>query len=462
MRAAFRRRPRLPAPSHKCRKGGRTALGWRVLPPAPAGRCLACEFLLADPDLARPGGLLTHRPFLSFLGSRALSSMGFQGTGVAVGWLVYDQTRSAFDLGLIGLCQFLPMVVLTFVVGHVADQFDRRRIALVCQIVETLTLAVVTLGVWQGWLGVGGVFVAMALLGSTQAFERPTMAALLPAIVPADTLPRAIANSTSAMQTALVLGPALAGALYGVAPVVPFVVATLLFAGASLSMIAIRHVGFVPKREPVTLSAVFAGAAFVRSKPVMLGTISLDLFAVLLGGATALLPVYARDILVTGPIGLGLLRTAPAIGAVVMSLVLARFPLRTRVGATMLWAVAVFGLATIVFAVSTSVVLSIAMLLVLGAADTISVVVRSSLVQLLTPDAMRGRVNAINSLFIGTSNQLGEFESGLLASAVGPVWAVALGGLGTLLVVLAWTRLFPALPKVQTFNDPVPDAPAVT
>jgi len=399
------------------------------------------------------GSLFTHRPFLLFLGSRALSSMAFQGTGVAVGWLVYDLTRNPFDLGLIGLCQFLPMVVFTFVAGHVADAFDRRRIGFVCQVIEAVTLCVVTLGVWQGWLGLQAIFAAVAVLGSVQAFERPTMAALLPGIVPPSALSRAIANSTSVMQTALVIGPSLAGLLYGLGPVVPFAVATIFFLGASLAVSFIPHLGTLPRREPVTLKSVFAGAAFIRSRPVMLGTISLDLFAVLLGGATALLPVYARDILHAGPIGLGLLRTSPAIGAVAMSLVLGRFPLTRRVGAIMLVAVGIFGLATIVFAVSTNIALSVAMLLVLGAADTISVVVRTSLVQLLTPDAMRGRVNAINSLFIGTSNQLGEFESGTLASFVGPVWAVALGGLGTIAVVLLWTRLFPALPKVQTFKE---------
>jgi MFS family permease len=399
------------------------------------------------------GALFAHRPFLFFLASRALSSMAFQGTGVAIGWLVYDQTRSAFNLGLIGLCQFLPMVIFTFVAGHVADAFDRRRIGFVCQLIEAATLLVVTLGVVQGWLGLYAIFAAMAVLGSVQAFERPTMASLLPGIVPTNALPRAIANSTSVMQTSFILGPSLAGLLYGVGPVVPFAVATAMFLCASLSVIAIPHPGVVPKREPVTLERVFAGAAFIRSKPVMLGTISLDLFAVLLGGATALLPVYARDILHAGPLGLGLLRTSPAIGAVAMSLFLGRFPLTRNVGKTMLWAVAVFGLATIVFALSTNIVLSVAMLLVLGASDTISVVVRTSLVQLLTPDAMRGRVNAINSLFIGTSNQLGEFESGVLASLVGPVLAVALGGIGTIAVVLLWTRLFPALPKVQKFQE---------
>lgn len=408
---------------------------------------------MSDSTLSSPR-LFAHRPFLYFLCSRALSSMGFQGTGVAIGWLVYDKTRSAFDLGLIGLCQFLPMVILTFVVGHVADQFDRRRIGAVCQAIEAAVLLVLTLGVWQNWLSVPAIFAAMALLGAVQAFERPTMAALLPGIVPQGTLPRAIANSTSVMQTALVVGPSLAGFLYGFGPAVPFAVATVFFLVASLVVTAIPHPGIVPRREPVTLKSVFAGAAFIRSRPVMLGTISLDLFAVLLGGATALLPVFARDILVTGPVGLGLLRTSPAIGAVLMSLVLGRYPLTRAVGKTMLGAVAVFGLATIVFAVSTNVVLSVAMLLLLGAADTVSVVVRSSLVQLLTPDAMRGRVNAINSLFIGTSNQLGEFESGMLASVVGPVWAVALGGIGTIAVVALWGwRFFPALRRVETFKE---------
>lgn len=416
----------------------------------PAARCPSPD--LPDPIPPPPTRLLAHRPFLSFLASRALSSMAFQGTGVAIGWLVYDQTRNPFDLGLIGLCQFLPMVVLTFVVGHVADSFDRRRIGLICQAIEAVTLTVIALGVWQGWLGLAGIFSAVAILGAAQAFERPTMAALLPGIVPAASLPQAIANSTSVMQTAMIVGPALSGLLYGVHPVVPFVVSAAMFLLASFAVTSIPRLAPLPGREPVTLQSVFAGAAFIRSKPVMLGTISLDLFAVLLGGATALLPVFARDILNAGPIGLGLLRTAPAIGAVSMSLLLTRFPLTRNVGKTMLVAVALFGAATILFAFSSNIVLSIAMLLTLGAADTISVVVRTSLVQLLTPDAMRGRVNAINSLFIGTSNQLGEFESGLAASILGPVWAVALGGLGTIAIVVLWTRLFPALPKVQTLS----------
>src|SRR5882724_10465812 len=215
-------------------------------------------------DVSAPRtSLFRHRPFLLFVASRALSSMAFQGTGVAIGWLVYDRTRNPFDLGLIGLCQFLPMVVLTFAVGQVADLFDRRRIALACQAVEALTLLVIALGVLQGWLGVPGVFAAMTVLGAVQAFERPTMAALLPGIVPANVLPRAIANSTSVMQSALVLGPALGGVLYGVAPVAPFALATVMFGLAAISVTAIPHPGFIPKKEPVTLQSVFAGAAFI-------------------------------------------------------------------------------------------------------------------------------------------------------------------------------------------------------
>ncbi len=399
-----------------------------------------------------PPHVLKLPAFRRFLISRALSSTAFQATSVAIGWLVYDQTRNPFDLGLVGLFQFLPMLLLTLVAGQLADQFDRRRIGLVCQSMEAVVLAVIALGVWQGWLDVWGIFVGVAVLGAVQAFERPTMAALLPSIVPAPQLQSAVATSTSVMQTAMVVGPALGGLLYGLGPVVPFVFAACAFAGAAVNVIAIRSLTPQPPRTPVTLQSVFAGVAFIKSRPLMLGAISLDLFAVLLGGATAMLPVYARDILFAGPWALGLLRTSPAIGAVAMSLYLARFPLQHRVGTIMLWAVAAFGVATIVFAFSTNIVLSIAMLVLLGASDTISVVIRSSLVQLLTPDEMRGRVNAVNALFIGASNQLGEFRAGVFAGFMGPVAAVAIGGVGTLAVVLAWSRLFPALRKVDTLS----------
>ncbi|MBB3133513.1 MFS family permease [Rhizobium pisi] len=399
-----------------------------------------------------PGSVLRHPGYLNFAASRVFSSLSFQSVAIAMGWMIYDQTHSALALGLVGFCQFLPMAVLTFVVGHVADRFDRRRIGLACQLIEAVTALVLAVATWQQWLTPAGILAAVTVLGAVVAFERPTMAALLPNIVPASMLQKAVATSTSMMQTALIIGPSLGGLLYGLNPVAPFAMAAVLFAAASFNVISIRMQWSPAKREPVTLASVFAGVSFIRSRPVMLGTISLDLFAVLLGGATALLPMFARDILHTGPWGLGLLRAAPAIGALAMSIVLARRPLETNVGRKMLVAVAVFGVATIVFALSTNIALSVAALLVVGASDTVSVVVRSSLVQLLTPDEMRGRVSAVNSLFIGTSNQLGEFESGMMAAALGPVATGIVGGLGTIIVVILWMRLFPDLTKVKTLQ----------
>lgn len=405
-----------------------------------------------DTVQALPGSVLRHPGYLNFAASRVFSSLSFQCVAIAMGWMIYDQTHSAFALALVGLCQFLPMVVLTFVVGHVADRFDRRRIGLVCQLIEAATSLLLAIATWQQWLTPAGILVAVTILGATTAFERPTMAALLPNIVPGSMLQRAVATTTSMQQTAFIVGPSLGGLLYGVHPVAPFAVAAVLFAVASFNVISIRMQWTPAKREPVTLTSVFAGVSFIRSRPVVLGTISLDLFAVLLGGATALLPMFARDILHAGPWGLGLLRAAPAIGALAMSIMLARRPLRSNVGIKMLAAVVVFGVATIVFSLSTNIALSVCALFVVGASDTVSVVVRSSLVQLLTPDEMRGRVNAVNSLFIGTSNQLGEFESGMLAGFMGPVVAGIIGGVGTVAVVLMWTRLFSDLAKVRTLQ----------
>ncbi|MBO9123653.1 MULTISPECIES: MFS transporter [unclassified Rhizobium] len=405
-----------------------------------------------DASAVHQDSVLRHPGYLNFAASRVFSSLSFQCVAIAMGWMIYDQTHSAFALAMVGLCQFLPMVVLTFVVGHVADRFDRRRIGLVCQLILATVSAALAVATWQNWRTPAGILTAVTIMGATVAFERPTMAALLPSIMPPSLLQRAVATSTLMMQTALIVGPSLGGLLYGVDAVAPFAVAAVLFAVASINVISIRMEWTPSKREPVTLASVFAGVSFIKSKPVMLGTISLDLFAVLLGGATALLPMFASDILHAGPWGLGMLRAAPAVGALSMSIVLARRSLTSRVGAKMLTAVAVFGVATIVFAVSTNIALSIAALLVVGAADTVSVVVRSSLVQLLTPDSMRGRVNAVNSLFIGTSNQLGEFESGMLAGMMGPVAAGVIGGVGTIVVVLMWTRLFPDLRKVDTLQ----------
>ncbi len=397
--------------------------------------------------------LLRQNPaFRNFIASRVLSSLAFNGTVVAIGWLVYDQTRSAIALGLVGLVQFLPVLLLTFVVGPVADRYDRRRIGLACQVLEAITVGVMALGLWQGWLDTVGIFIGVGVLGCAIAFERPTMSALLPGIVPPAVLQHAIATSTSFMQAAIIVGPALGGLLYGLGPVVPFAVAALLFAGAGTCVMLIPRPAPRIGREPLTLQSVFAGVSFIRSRPIILGTLSLDLFAVLLGSITSLLPIFARDILMAGPWALGFLRAAPAVGALIMSIWLARYRLERNVGMTMLGAVAVFGVFTIVFAISTNIVLSVAALMVLGAADTVSVVIRSSLVQLLTPDEMRGRVNAVNSLFIGASNQLGDFESGLMAALLGPVGAGIVGGVGTLVIVGIWAWRFPALRKVQTLS----------
>jgi len=407
---------------------------------------------VTDTSPIAPPGVLAIPAFRHFLLARALSSIAFQAAAVAIGWLIYDKTRNPFDLGPVGLFQSRPMRLLTLPAGHVADQFDRRRIGLVCQVIEAIALVVIAVGVWQDAIPIWGIFAAVFAIGAAQAFERPALTALLPAIVPTAQLQSGVATATSVMQTAMILGPAVGGLLYGVGPVVPFAISALCFALAAVNVALIRHPTRPPVRTPITLESVFAGVAFIASRPIMLGAISLDMFAVLLGGATAMLPVYARDILHAGPEALGFLRMAPAVGAVAMALTLARFPLRHGVGIKMLVAVAIFGVATIVFAYSTDIVLSIVMLTTLGAADALSVVVRSSLVQLLTPDHMRGRVNAVNSLFIGTSNQLGEFRAGVMGGFIGPVAAVAFGGIGTLAVVALWAGLFPALRKVDPLS----------
>lgn len=405
------------------------------------------------PAAAPPaGGLMRHAGFVRFWLSRVLSALGYQIAAVAIGWHVYAKTGSAYHLGLIGLAQFVPMVLLTFVVGQIADRFDRRRIVMLCQALQAATLAAVAIGIVADWLSVPMIFAAVALLGAARAFEHPTFSALLPALLPADLLARALAISSSAMQTATIIGPSVGGLLYVFGAGVPLTLGALCFAAASAMTALISVERAPPSREPVTFHSVFSGVLFIRSRPLILGTLSLDLFAVLLGGIAALLPIFARDILDTGPWGLGLLRSAPAVGAIAMSFVLMRLPMHRHVGLKMFAAVIVFGLCTIVFAVSTNIYLSLAALVVMGAADNVSVVIRNALVLLSTPDEMRGRVNAVNSLFIGASNQLGDFESGMVAGLVGAVPAGIIGGIGTVLVALLWMRLFPAVRRAQTLS----------
>ncbi len=394
--------------------------------------------------------MLRQKPFALFWCARVSTMLAFQMQGVAVGWQIYSLTNSALYLGFVGLAQFLPMFLLTLAVGHVADRYDRRKIARLCQIVEGMAAVMLAWGSHSGWQSKESILIIMFIVGAVHAFEGPTMQALLPGLVPVPLIPRAAAWSASAMQTASILGPALGGLLYAAGATTVYAAAGVLFLTASLFLAMVRVERLDVKREPISLSSVFVGIAFIRSRPDILGAISLDLFAVLLGGATALLPIFARDILMTGPWGLGLLRSAPAVGALAMSLGLASHPLRHRVGRTMFGAVTIFGIATIVFGLSTSFLLSLVSLAVLGAADVISVVIRHSLVQIETPDEMRGRVSAVNSLFIGTSNQLGEFESGVTAAWFGVVPAVLIGGIGTIIVAIIAVRLFPQLVKTDS------------
>jgi MFS family permease len=397
----------------------------------------------------RATSLAAHRPFLLFVSARGFSELSYQIGTVAVGWQVYALTGSAFDLGLVGLVQFIPSALLVFAAGHVADRYDRRRVTQICQFVEALTAAFLAWGTFGGWLSLPHIFAAMAIFGVAVAFESPASAALLPGVAPEGMMQKATAVSTAAWQVATICGPALGGLAYAAAPGAPYVMMAVfwLMSGTLNGAIQLERPVTVP--EPPTLGSLFAGVGFIRRNPSILGTISLDLFAVLLGGATALLPIYARDILHTGPWGLGLLRGAPAVGALLMSAVLARHAISQRAGIRMFQAVIVFGLATIVFALSHSIWLSLLALGIMGAADTISVVIRIALVQLSTPDEMRGRVGAVNYLFVNASNELGQFESGVTAALFGTVPAVVLGGLGTIAVALLWMKLFPALRNVE-------------
>ena len=386
-----------------------------------------------------------------FWTARVFSAVSFQICGVAVGWQIYALTGRAMDLGLVGLAQFLPMVLLTLAAGNLADRYDRRMIARTCQFIQGITMAWLCTGTIVGWIHSTGIFIAVALMGAARSFENPTMSALLAGLVPPELLPKASAFSSSAIQTAYIIGPALGGFLYAFGPAVPYGVAAALFILAAICSAFIRlERAMIPSPER-GWKAFFSGIGFIRSHKVILGSISLDLFAVLFGGATALLPIYARDILHTGPVGLGLLRSAPAVGALIMAVTLTRYPLRNRIGRIMFCAVIFFGAATIVFGLSTSMPLSLAALATLGAADVFSMVIRSTLVQTLTPDGMRGRVSAVNFLFIGTSNQLGEFESGVTAAFWGAVPAVVAGGIGTIVVAFLWMRFFPELRNTDEF-----------
>jgi MFS family permease len=394
--------------------------------------------------------LWRQKPFLLYLGARFFSEFSYQVAAVVIGWNIYALTHSAFDLGMAGLVQFLPTALLVFITGSAADRFSRRRVMQVCQAVQGCVAAFLAWGTLSHWLTVPAIFAAIAVLGVADAFESPATTAMLSAVTGRDTLPRAAALSSSGLQFATIAGPALGGLLYAVSPVFPYGLMLGFWAMAAILSGSITMIREVEKpAESRTWRDLLAGVAFVRRDPAILGTISLDLFAVLFGGATALLPIFARDILHVGSAGLGVLRAAPALGALLVMGILARRSMSRRVGTRMFGAVMLFGAATVVFALSKWFWLSLIALAVLGAADAISVVIRSSLVQLRTPDALRGRVGAVNFLFINASNQLGAFESGTVAAFFGAVPSALIGGVASIAIALLWMRFFPSLRSIE-------------
>ena len=379
--------------------------------------------------------------------ARLAGTTGNQMLMVALGWQMYGLTASAWDLGLVGLLQFLPALLLVLLTGPVIDRFHRARILALCMTAHTAIALVLAIGAMRGSASRELLLGLAVLMGAVKAFQMPTQQALAPSLVPPAVLPRALAFSAAGMQGAIVLGPARGGFVYLAGAQAVYGLCAALFALAGALIAGLRYERASRRGQGVNLDTLLGGVRFVWRREVVLGAISLDLFAVLLGGATALLPIFAKDILLLGPWGLGLLRSAPAAGALALSLALTRWPITRRAGRVLLLAVALYGVATLVFAVSRSFALSLVALAVAGAADMASVVIRQSLVQLDTPDEMRGRVSAVNSIFIGASNQLGEFESGATAALLGPVGSVLLGGAGTLLVAALWAWLFPGLAR---------------
>ncbi len=396
--------------------------------------------------------LIDQRQFVRFWFVRLSSTLGYHMMAVAIGGKIYAVTGDPFDLGLVGLIQFIPAVVFTLLIGDLADRYDRRTIVRGAQAVFGCAAALLIVVFLDETPNVHLLFAAVFLSGTARAFELPTSQSLVPATVPAALLPRATAAWASANQVAVICGPAAGGLIYAIQPVLVPAIALAFFAAAIVLVTLLRVERKPPRRDPPTISSVLAGFGYVRNKPRLLGVITLDLFVALLGGVTALLPIYAKDILEAGPIGLGLLRSAPAIGALTMTILLSHFPVERHIGLKMFAVVALFGAATILFAVSTWLPLSMLALAILGAADSVSVVIRFSLVQIETPDKMRGRVSAINYLFVNTSNTLGEFESGVLAAWLGAVPSALIGGLGSLLVAGIWMMIFPDLRRVDRFE----------
>ena len=400
------------------------------------------------PADARAGrAAFTHPAFVLFQIARFLIVAAVEMQAVAVGWQVYEITKRPLDLGFVGLAQFFPAILLFPISGHASDRYDRRKVLSTCYAGFAVCFALLLVLAHRGAQSVTAIYVVLILLGVVRSFNGTASRSILPQLVPEKDFPNAVAWNATTFQASTILGPAFGGILYAAfhGPSVVYGLATLTAIGATFSTFRIRPDVKARPREPMTFKTVFAGLHYIWSKKLILGAISLDLFAVLLGGAVALLPVYAREILHTGPWGLGLLRTAPGVGAAIMAVLLAHRPLRGRSGPTLLWAVGGFGVFTIIFGLSRNLIVSLIALLLLGASDMISVIIRATLTQLATPDEMRGRVTAVDMIFIGTSNEFGQFESGVTAQWFGTVPAVVLGGIGTLVVIAAWAWLFPEL-----------------
>jgi MFS family permease len=400
--------------------------------------------------------LLRHPAYVRFLYVRVVATIALQIQVVAVGWQMYELTNSPFQLGLIGLVQFVPAVSFFVFTGHVADHYDRRLVTFSGEVVEAAAVGVLALANFSGWLSSGLLLTMAFVVGAGRAFEQPSLQSVLPNIVPSELLPRAIAGSTSASQSAIVAGPALGGLLVAISPTLVFSVCALLWLSAGVVMLGIAMERIVAKRAPIDFKSLFSGFTFLTRQKVVLGAVLLDLFAVVLGNPTALLPIFARDIFSTGPLGFGILRAAPAAGAIATALLLARWPVYGRVGPIMFATVTIYGTGTILLALTTSFGLAMAALVLIGASDTISVVIRQTMVQLRTPDAMRGRVFAVNSMVTITSNQLGVFRAGTAAAVFGTIPSVLIGGLSTIAVVLISTKIFRELLVADRYNDQGP------
>jgi MFS family permease len=406
----------------------------------------------ACPDQIGAGHAAFGNPnFVHFLVARSFIILALEMLSVAVGWQVYEITHRPLDLGLVGLAQFLPGVLLFLISGHAVDHFDRRNVLSWCYAGFVVCAGLLLAITWRDLHSVRPIYEVLILLGVVRAFNGPVGQAILPQLVPVEHYPNAVAWSASTRTMATILGPALGGVIYAFfrGPSAVYGGAIVASGAALVSTLRIRTEPSAREREPVSLTSVMAGLHYIRNQKLILGAISLDLFAVLLGGAVALLPVYAREILRTGPWGLGLLRSAPGTGAAMMAALLAYRPLRRRAGPAMLWCVAGFGIFTIIFGISHNLILSLISLLFVGATDMVSVIIRTTLVQLATKDEMRGRVSAVNMLFIGASNEFGQFESGVTAAWFGTVPAVVLGGMGTLLVIGIWAWRFPELRRAD-------------